>query len=313
MAAAITLGLRRRADAMSTRRLFLLVAVPLFVLFLLTSNRAVPYHIDAFSNVLPAWSLGTSGRVYLPDHVVLVEPDYFGNVPGWFLPGLVSQQASPGAALLAAPLYAMWPRRCCDLDRARLQSTRGGARRDPVPSFWPARSAAFSVALAAGFLAISFRPLAGGATALIAAYLAGLGTSAWSVAANELVAARPRHDVDRTGRSLGRQEPDRSRVCLWPCRDHRPLNAFIAGATGLYVAWQERSLWPAVQAGIGALAGLARYFAFNAIVFGEPSVLGGYAPVFVDNAQSLDLVGYGATSSWPSCHPLAGCWCGRRS
>ena len=113
MAAAITLGLRRRADAMSTRRLFLLVAVPLFVLFLLTSNRAVPYHIDAFSNVLPAWSLGTSGRVYLPDHVVLVEPDYFGNV-AWLVPAqdLVASKYPPGAALLAAPLYSDVASRC---------------------------------------------------------------------------------------------------------------------------------------------------------------------------------------------------------
>ena len=295
MAVASTLDLRRRADALSVRRMFLLAAGPLFLLFLLTSNRAVPYHIDAFSNVLPAWSLGTSGSVYLPDHEVLIEPDYFGNV-AWLVPARdsVASKYPPGAALLASPLYAMWPQ------DAEIWTVRGFNRPEaapveiPVPSFWPAAiAAALSVALAMGFLAISFRPLAGGATALIAAYLAGLGTSAWSVAANELWQHGPGMMWIALAGALAARNLIAAGFAYGLAVLTRPLNAFIAGATGLYAAWQERSLWPAVQAGIGALAGLAALLAFNAIVFGEPSVLGGYSTSFVDNAQSLDLVGYG--------------------
>mgnify|MGYP001820939705 CR=1 FL=1 len=289
-----TVELKDRADALSSRRLFLLVAGPLFVLFLLTSNRAVPYHIDAFSNVLPAWSLGSTGSVYLPDHEVLVQPDYFGNI-AWLVPAQdsVASKYPPGAALLATPLYAMWPQ------DAEIWTVRGFNRPEaapveiPVPSFWPAAvAAALSVALAMGFLAVSFRPLAGGATALIAAYLAGLGTSAWSVAANELWQHGPGMMWIALAGALAARNLIAAGFAYGLAVFTRPVNAFIAGATGLYVAWQERSFWPAVQAGVGALAGLGALVAFNAVVFGEPSVLGGYEAGFVDNAQSLDLVGY---------------------
>jgi hypothetical protein len=290
-----TAELREWADTASAWQLFLLVAGPLFLLFLLTSNRAVPYHIDAFSNVLPAWSLATSGSVYLPDHEVLVEPEYFGNI-AWLVPAqdTVASKYPPGAALVAAPLYAVWPQ------DAEIWTVRGFNRPEaapveiPVPSFWPAAIASsLSVALAMGFLALSFRPLADGATALAGAYMLGLGTSAWSVAANELWQHGPGMMWIALAGALAARNLVAAGFSYGMAVLTRPLNAFIAGATGLYVAWQKRSLWPAVQVGVGALAGLAALVAFNAAAFGEPSVLGGYAPVFVDNAQSLDVVGYG--------------------
>jgi hypothetical protein len=143
-----------------------------------------------------------------------------------------------------------------------------------------------------GFLAVSFQPLVGGAAALAAAYLAGLGTSAWSVAANELWQHGPGMMWIALAGALAARNLVAAGFAYGLAVLTRPLNAFIAGATGLYLAWQRRSLWPAVQTGIGALAGLAALLAFNAVVFGEPSVLGGYEPGFVDNAQSADVVGY---------------------
>ena len=72
----------------------------------------------------------------------------------------------------------------------------------------------------------------------------------------------------------------------------RPLNALIAAATGLYVSWKERDWRPAVKVGVGASLGLVTLIVYNTMVFGEPSLLGGYSATFVDNATNLDLVAY---------------------
>jgi hypothetical protein len=149
------------------------------------------------------------------------------------------------------------------------------------------------VALAIGFLALSFRSVVPASTALMAAYLGGLGTAAWSVAANELWQHGPGMLWIALAGALAGTHLVGAGASYGLAVLTRPLNAFIAAAVGGYLAWSRRSLWPAVQIGLGAFAGLAALVAFNALVFGEPSVLGGYEPGFVDNAQSLDLVGYG--------------------
>jgi len=287
--------LRESVDAMSARQLFLAVAGPLFLLFLLTSNRGVPYHIDSFSNVLPAWSLGTSGSVYLPEHRVLIEPDYHGNI-AWLVPSedSVVSKYPPGAAFLAAPLYALWPQ------EAEVWTVFGYNRSEaapvaiPVPPFWPgAIAASLSVALAMGFLAVSFRSFATTSTALVGAYLAALGTTAWSVAANELWQHGPGMMWIALAGVLTGKRLVLGGLAYGLAVLTRPLNAFIAAGTGIYLSLQRRSPWPALKIGVGAMAGLGVLLAFNAAVFGEPSVLGGYEPGFVSSAQSLDLLGYG--------------------
>ena len=254
----------------------------------------MPYHIDAFSNVLPAWSLGTSGSVYLPEHEVLLEPGHYRNI-GWIVPAgdTAVSKYPPGAALVAAPFYAVWPQ------DAEVLTVRGLNRPDvpavdiPVPSFWPASIAAsLTVALAIGFLAFSFRGLASGSVALVAAYVAGLGTAAWSVAANELWQHGPGMMWIALAGALAGGHLLASGLAYGMAVITRPMNALIAAPVGLYLAWQQRSLRPAIEIGAGALLGLVALVAFNAAVFGEPSVLGGYEQGFVDNTRSLDLVGY---------------------
>ena len=279
---------------MSARRLMLAVAAPLLVLFLFTANRGVPYHIDAFSNVLPAWSLGTSGTVSLPDHEVLVDPVHFGNV-AWLVAGGESAVSKypPGAALVGAPFYAMWPQEAVILTVVGTNHPDVAPVEIPVPSLWPAAIAAsLSVALAIGFLAISFRALAGGLTALVAAYVAGLGTTAWSVAANEFWQHGPGMMWIALAGALAAGHLLASGLAFGMAILTRPLNAFIAAPTGLYIAWRERSLWPAVKLGGGALLGLIVLLAYNKAVFGELSLLGGYSSAFVENAQSVDGLGY---------------------
>lgn len=279
---------------MSSAQLFALVAGPLFALFLATAAWSTPYHIDAFSNVLPAWRLGTSGTIYLPDHAVLAHPDYVENV-AWIVATEDSAVSKypPGAALHAAPFYAIWPR------DAEMMTIEGFNNPDAlpvnvvVPPFGPAAIAsALAVAMAIGFLAVSFRRLATGSTALAGAYVAGLGTAAWSVAANALWQHGPGMMWVALGGTLAAGRLIGSGLAYGAAILVRPLNAFIAAPTGLYIAWQERSWRPAVQVGAGALLGLAGLVVFNTAVFGEPSVLGGYDQGFVDNAQSLNLPGY---------------------
>ena len=64
----------------SGRLLFLVVAGPLFVIYLLTATYSRPYNIDAFTNVLTAWEIADNGSPYLDDHEQLADPLYTGNV-----------------------------------------------------------------------------------------------------------------------------------------------------------------------------------------------------------------------------------------
>ena len=290
-------GLRSAAiavDRWSALRLFLMVAGPLFALFVVTADYSRPYNIDAFSNVLPAWRMGSAGTIYLPDHVVLTEPQYLGNV-AWVVPAHDSAVSKypPGAALHAAPLYAIWPA------EAAIETVQGNNNPDAIPievlipPFGPAAVAsALVVALAMGFLALSFRKLAGGLAALAAAYVAGLGTAAWSVAANALWQHGPGMMWIALAGTLAAGHLISSGFAYGMAILVRPVSAFVAAPAGLYMAWQERSWRPAVKVGLGAFMGLAVLVVYNAAVFGEPSVGGGYAETFVDNATSLDMVSY---------------------
>ncbi len=58
-------------DSPSSASVFLRVALPLLVLYLLTASWTLPYHIDTITNVFTAWELGTDGDVFLEDHEVL--------------------------------------------------------------------------------------------------------------------------------------------------------------------------------------------------------------------------------------------------
>jgi alpha-1,2-mannosyltransferase len=72
----------------------------------------------------------------------------------------------------------------------------------------------------------------------------------------------------------------------------RPLTAVIGAATGLYQAWKERSLRPALRIGIGALVGLGLFLAYNNLIFGSPSISAGYGTSFQDQALDFNLIAY---------------------
>ena len=88
---------------------FLLVFIPLALIYITTSSYGLGYHIDAFTNAVTGWHIGMTGSVVLPDYEEATRPEQVGNI-AWIVEsprGPVSQYP-PGAALLSAPLYRLW-------------------------------------------------------------------------------------------------------------------------------------------------------------------------------------------------------------
>ncbi len=276
---------------------FLLIAAPLLAIYLPTATWSQPDHIDSFTNVLTAWELGTDGSFRLDDHVQLADPDYYRYV-AWVVPAgdSAASQYPPGTALLAAPLYAIWP------TQAELIEVGGTNRPDiaPVemlhPSLAPAAiTASVAVAAAIGLLGVTFRRFANNSPmALTAAYLAGLGTSAWSVAADQLWQHGPGMLWIALAVFLSERHTTASGFAYGAAILTRPPTAVIAAATGLYRSWKERTLRPAVQIGIGALTGLGLFVAYNNLIFGSPSLSAGYGTSFQERTLSGDLATYAA-------------------
>ncbi len=282
------------AVSLSRPRLFLAVFTPLLVVYLATATWTTPYHIDPFSNVLPAWNLAESGSFHLDEHTQLADPQYFQNI-AWVVPAgdSVASQYPPGAALLAAPLYAVWP------DDARVTTLVGENKPDAapveiaVPPLGPAAIvAAAAVAAAMGFLALGFSSL-GGSTRLVltAAYLAGLGTAAWSVAADSLWQHGPGMMWIALGLALAAR-PLGSGLAFGAAILTRPPAALVPAAIGLYRSWRERTLRPALLIGAGAATGLVLFLLYNQAVFGNLSLSAGYGTGFQDTALDANVAWY---------------------
>jgi len=159
-----------------------------------------------------------------------------------------------------------------------------------VPPVAPAAIAsALSVALAMGFLALTFRRFTGPRLALGAAYLAGLGTTAWSVAADALWQHGPGMMWIALGLVLCVDHLLSSGLAFGAAILTRPHAALIPAATGLYQSIKQRSVRPAVWIGLGSAAGLALLVVINNALFGEPSISGGYPSTFREQALSFDV------------------------
>ena len=283
------------APSITGPRLFAVVFVPLLVLYLLTATWERPYHIDPFSNALPAWNLASSGSFHLDQHTQLASVDYYSNV-GWVVPARdsVASQYPPGTALLAAPLYAVWP------EDASLEIVSGSNNPDAaaveilLPPFGPAAIlASVAVAVAMALLGLVFRAVGATPTAsIVGAYLAGLGTSAWSVGADQLWQHGPAMMWIALGLLLSARQVAGSGFAFALSVLTRPPTALVPASIGLYRSWKERSVKPALLIGFGSAIGLIAFLAYNQLIFGSFSVSAGYGEAFRDNALSLDVAGY---------------------
>jgi alpha-1,2-mannosyltransferase len=127
--------------------------------------------------------------------------------------------------------------------------------------------------------------LVGTRSAIMAAALAALGTSTWNVASSRLWQHGPAMMwLALAGLLASRSRLGASGLSHGMAVLTRPLTAVVSAATGLWVARRERSWAPVVRVGLGATLGLAAVVGYNAVVFGTPSISGGYGGNFTDQA-----------------------------
>jgi hypothetical protein len=291
-------SLRARIDRLGEKGAFLVVAGPLLAVYLLTATWSYPLINDAATNSVAAWSMGTEHSVYLEGY----EPiqDYYGWY-GWFVPAgdSVASKYPPGAALLATPFYAIWPQ---EAEIATFEPEdipeewRLADQRSLTIPFVPigpgALTAALTTAFAMGFLAVGLMRLGGTSWAAVAgAYLGGLGTGAWPVAADQLWQHGPAMMWIAFAMVLSDTSLLGSGLAYGAAILTRPPLAIIAAGTGLMRSLRARSWRPALMVGLGALAGLALFLAYNWRVFGEPSISAGYGDGFQEKFFSISGIG----------------------
>ena len=263
-------GVGRGLDRRPAVSAFLILAA----VYLATASWTLPYHIDALANALTAWKLGTTGSVVLEEYRTVTGDGYF-NVANQLVEterGPVSKYP-PGAALLAAPLYALAPDRV-PVEAVYYEPTEGGRQRraDPMelPALWPATLvAALVTAAAMGALAHSIRDIVGARWAWVGAVVAGLGTSLWSVAADSLW----QHGPAALGIALGLMGMSRGRYLVGSAGFAlavvtRPQTAIIVAVVGIWAAARDRSLMTLAKT--GSIPGIAAgaYLLFNRWAFG---------------------------------------------
>ena len=271
------------------------VAVPLLAVYLLTGAWTLPYQIDALTNALTGWSMGTRGGVVLHEHEDFAGDPYFGTV-AWIVdsPRGPVAQYPPGAALIAAPLYAIGRG---DLEPIRIIANNRPDLEQlpfPVPPLWPATLAtAASTAVAAGLLGMALQPMLGRRWAIGLSLGFGLATAAWSIASEMLWSHGPALLWIAAALVLA------SRNRLWLAGAAfggaaltRPHLVVIALALGLTLWAARRHIMPAVKIGVGATGGLLLLLLYNSTLFDRLTVTGGYGSTVSDQLMDTDLLAY---------------------
>jgi hypothetical protein len=275
---------------------FLLVFVPLALIYIATASYGLGYHIDPFTSAVTGWHIGMTGSVLLPDYEEAAEPEQFGNI-AWIVEsprGPVSQYP-PGAAALSAPLYRIW-------NQPLSPAVIGGFNNpdaEPIPLGFPSLTpatlaAALASAAAMGFLAATI-PLVGGSRyqAVITGYVGGLATTMWAVASDALWQHGPASMwIALAILLVARSHLEWAGLAFGAAILTRPHLALIAAALGVFLVVSRRSLVPALKIGAGSLLGLAGLLWYNFWIWGSPSIAGGYGDGFVGNALSTDFGAY---------------------
>ena len=252
---------------------FLVVFGPLLAVYLLTMDRAnFEQGVDAVAGALPAWRFTQFGDIDLSQ---------FTDVP-WVVEvdGRALSNRPPGVSWVAVPFYWLFGR----------QSFTG-----QVPSMLPATATASVMSAAAvAFLHVALRRITAADRAVAAALVFGLGTSTWSMSANELWAHGPAQLFLAVGLvALASNKFLAAGVAHGAALLIRPVTALIAAVTGLTYGWLARSWRPVILGGLGAASGLAVLMAYNRLILGTwspvPSI---YGETFIDRARNQSPFGY---------------------
>lgn len=262
---------RDALSAASDVRAWLAVFVACLPVYLFTAHYTF-VSPDTGDAVLPAWQLVHHGNVWLEQlrpHLV------------WTVPGAGDHLASnrmPGLELVNVPFVALlyWL----------------------GPSWIPgALTAATLTASTAGFIFLVFRRLATMRMALAAAAVMAFGTSLWSVASTEVFP----HTVDAFCLALAMYALSRERhllagVALGIAVVARPHMAVVALVVGLGLGVSNRSWRNLLAIGVPASIGLGLVVGWNTLVFGEPSIGGGYASYVTSNLTNSSPTNGGGIS-----------------
>lgn len=226
-------------------------------------------NVDAVAAALPAWSLAQRGTIDLADlspanpWLVEVEGRLYSNRP-------------PGVYLPAVPAYLM-------------------TRSD---SFSTDPATATAVVVTAAAVAVLFLTLASvvpHTTALAAAIVFAFGTATWPISSTQLWP----HGVGQLTAAIAmwgiaRRERLVPGLALGWGVLTRPPTAVFAAVLGLQAISKRRSRdWRAfLTFGLLASAGLAALIVYNAHVFGEASISGGYDAGFRESLTNMGVVEY---------------------
>jgi len=279
----------------SNIRFFFSLFFPLAVVYALTADWQLPQDPDAFTNAVSAWAIGNTGSPVLPEYDALADRSH-GGALGSFIAGAngTVSFAPPGAAWIAAPIYAM-------TDNARKEvRVHNQAMPDTlevrvlVPSLWQAALVAIvSTAAAIGFLGLCFRLQGSPGNAWVAAIVAGLGTSAWSVASAALFQHGPAMLWIALGIFLStRANWSASGLAFGAAILTRPHTAIVPACVGIGLGLCQRRMAPVIGIGVASSLGLLILLGYNWAVFGKLSVVGGYGSAITANLTNLDVIGF---------------------
>ena len=282
--------------SISDVRLFFAVVVPLFALFFATGDKGIPYHIDPFTNIISAATIGQTGSPVLDGYADLAEPGRYA-VFGWVVnssPGPVSQYP-PGTALLAAPFYAMTSDEGVTLEVFAFNDPESDPVELVVPPLWPgAMTAALTSSLAVAFTVLATRAATGSTVwSVLAGAVLAAGTGLWLNGAYQLW----QHGPASMWMGAAVWAASRSR---WSSSGlfaglgvlTRPPVAIIAAGLGVISAVKERSWIPVVRVAAGAVLGTGLLLVYNYWLFDTMTITGGYGSGFTDNLAQTDLRWY---------------------
>lgn len=261
------------------------VTAALFGLYLLTASYSNPYGTDALTNAAQARAFADDQDPILEELDGLEAPQFRGVV-AWFTesPNGTTSQYPPGTAFWTAPFYLV----DSSYERITLFDDSSGERVPielAVPSTYvPAAVAAgLSVALAIGFFGLTLSAYLSRRNTLLAMGVAGLGTSAWSVAADEIWQHGPAMMCISAGNFFASKNRfGASGFAFAAAILIRPHTAVVAAGIGVAVAIRRRSIREILTMGVISGLGLVALIAYNNAVFDSYSISGGYGSVFAD-------------------------------
>lgn len=277
----------------SRKRFFLSLFIPLTLIYGATASWELPQDPDVLTIAVSAWHMGHTGSPLQSGYEQLTSKPYFGPM-GSFVdaPGGVVSQYPPGAALLAAPVYALTPGDLQPHVISNPSMPELSKISIPLPSFWQATTVAIiTTAAAISVLALIFLEQWTPEKAWIAAWITALGTSAWSVAADSLYLHGPAMLWIALGVYLSSQRRYwESGLAFGAAVLTRPHTAVIPAAVGLGLGMKKRQLRPILLIGLTSMLGVVALLAYNLLVFERFSIQAGYSDAFAENLTSKNVV-----------------------